>query len=214
MTKLRQFDIEWDDAPSRAEEIAFRNATRHICCLYEMSFPGLTTENVWKVIVFGSKEPACSYRVVGGAAFVHTPFDAARYGSALVDEKKRLVLDTLHDGVITAAKHASWPIDGFVVARDAVLAKSIVTEWIAARKASPSRKRVAEVRALFEPNLFRCWLEVRDRSGGLRSELAFEEGPSEWLFVPKLGPIRWHSSQRVEFLARDGTSHCTIDFED
>lgn len=213
--KLREFDIEWGDAPSRDAWAAFRDFARHIPCLYGMCFPGLRTENIWKVLVVCKENPASPSETVGGVVFVEVRFDASRFEKASVDEKKHILLAALHEGALAAATEWSLASEGFVVARDAVLARSILAEWIAARKSSPDRKRIAEVRALFEPNVFRCWLEVRDKSGKLTSPtLAFEEGPSEWLFVAKLGPLRWSSNHRVEFSARDGSVHCALELEE
>jgi hypothetical protein len=203
--KLVEFDL---DAPQAAKAVrhAYREESRTVTSLYERCFRGLKVKRGWKVLV--ECVPAverAGVRDLLGVLTVQVEFDLERYRSLPPARKKEVLLECLDAGIRRVVLAEGWPLQPFEDARNCVLAKRFENEWVWGKEIwGPGRWYRAHLLCRHDLDAFRAWLVVQDREGSetTRAQI-LELRPSEFVFVPKLGQIKWLSGNRVALLAKD-----------
>jgi hypothetical protein len=125
-----------------------------------------------------------------------------------------MALETLHRGVKLVAESERWPLEPFEIARNGVLKLNFVNEWTwpKAPVLSPGRKWRASVSCSMDNEAFRGTLVVTTHESQIVAQaLAVTEEPSEFLFVPHLGSVRWDGENHVSL--RDQSGAVTVGLE-
>lgn len=175
--------------------------TRCVMALYLRCFPGLKVDRAWKVEVeCVPKVTRPEVRDLLGCFTLQQPFDLGKYRAADVLERKRIALETIHQGSLAVAKLYGWPLEPFETAYKGVIERNYVNEWTWPKspKSSPDRKHKAYIQCLHEHDGFYAWIVIADKKGQiLAKEFAFKELPSEFCFMPMLEKLEWSSNERV-----------------
>lgn len=203
--RLKDFDLDFP-----LEEMASRSRlsfeTRSVMALYRRCFPELKVDRAWKVLIECVPQVIRSeVRDLLGAFTLQRQFDLEKYRSAEISERKRIALETIHQGSLAVAKLCGWPLEPFETAYKGVIERNYVNEWTWPKspKSSPDRKRIAYIQCLHEHDGFYAWIVVEDKKGNkLGKEFAFKELPDEFCFIPKLSKLVWTSNERVVLLDR------------
>jgi hypothetical protein len=191
------------------------------CCVTSLYRYSLMAEDLrvgyWKLLVrcmAPKTETALpAFEECAGIMYETVRFDFARHWAADDDTRKRRMLDAIHRGARRASAHFHVPLAPFERARTAVLARKFRNTFITQQKWDRRRKRVARVECEHGLRAFRAWLAVYEGETCVQRELAFQTKPSERLFVPKLGPLRWtgDGTRRVELFSRRGERVAHLD---
>jgi hypothetical protein len=203
--KLKAFEL-YASGIGRDDSVSFHRETRCVVALYEKCFVPIRVEKAWKVGVECAAE-VTSDNVVNesGVLSKQRLFDFELYFASDGPGRKRLAIEAIHGGAVDVAKLRGWPVASFDAAKAAVVAKKYMNEWTGVSRWNVARKMSAHLRCQFEPDAFRAWLVVVDRSGSVVEEcLALVSIPSEFVFVPKMGKIIWVSNDRVILQDRRG----------
>ena len=201
---------------SRDLTVAVDRQVRTVCALYSRHFPGLTTTRAWKVLV------ECVPKVQRplpldqlGVLFQELEYDLTTYWASDDHERKVIVLDALHQGVLRVAAAEGWPTAPFEEARKAVIALDYVNEWTWPKpRSSPDRKWRAYLQCQHETDAFNAWLVVVNKAGDVVAKvLAISTLPSEFSFVSKLGSVRWVDSTHVALFDKVGTEVLSLSFD-
>jgi hypothetical protein len=207
--RLVNFILSRRDA-SQAQRSTFDYETRSVTALYERLFPGLDVDGAFKVLVAcvdGSATPVP--RNLLGVIEVEQQFDFNAYERANDEEKKHRVLTAIHAGSLAAAHHYGWPTEPFERAKDAAIAARLVNRWTwpSQPRWSRNRQHTAVVECSHEPQIFRATMVIRDAEGlEVLRETAFEVLPSDFLFAPKLGNLKWASNSLAVLIDKTGNA--------
>ncbi len=197
---LKEFGLKFV-TPDKESNWNLMNQVRCILALYERHMPKLKIDRAWKVLIECVPQVTRSeVRDLLGAFTLQQEFDLENYQSADIPERKRIALETIHQGSLAVAKLCSWPTEPFETAYKCVIERNYVNEWTWPKspKSSPDRKHKAYVQCLHEHDGFYAWLVIADKKGNiLAKEFAFKELPSEFCFMNKLDKLEWTSNERV-----------------
>jgi hypothetical protein len=206
--KLREFDLDLPVA-SREDRVAFRRRTRSVAALYERCFGArLKTGDVWKVLVecVPQAENARTRNLLG-VLVVQRELDLRSFWQAGSEKQQRMALDLLMSGISVAAEQNGWDVQAFEDARRRVIEQSFKNEWWLGRtRWSRGRKHRADVWCVHDPERFRAWLVVFDRTGKeIQRKQVIDELPSEFVFAPLLGQLKWLSEGEVVLCSKEGS---------
>lgn len=211
--KLREFDLDLPNADREARK-QFRWQVRCVCDLYTRCFSGLKSVRGWKVLVECVSKP----KRLGpldqlGVLCQEMPFNDEKFRALDSGGRKAMALDVLHAGVLQVARAEGWPIEPFEAARAGVLDLHFINEWIWPRPvASPGRQWRGYLLCSHDSDAFRAWLVVEDKAGRIVAKgLAIEEAPSEFIFMPRLGALRWIAESRVALYEKSGKESFTLE---
>lgn len=210
--KLEEFGLDAPDAP-RPERHAFCLRTRCTAALYERCFPGLKA-NGWKIIVECVSVARQELVKVAGVYMVQIAFDHARFAGEPVLAQKEMALAALHSGSVRVCESEGWPTTAFDVAKDGVIEHAYVNTWTWPKRPAWNRRRshAALLRCDHGAERFTASLTVHDRDGvHHHATSAIDTDPSEFLFVPYMGSVRWTSDTRVALFDRRGTEVTSLD---
>jgi hypothetical protein len=179
-----------------------------VSALYERSFPGLTTEETWKVLVecvpFLARRSPAEDRF--GVAVVQAGLDWDAFANASSLQKKEMALEALHEGVLAVCADRGWPAEPFGEAERKVRELNFVNRGIWKKpKSSPNRRLRAEIEYEYELDRFTITLVVRTRDGSeVKRALLVEETPDEFIFDKHLGRLEWLSNFEVALVPKRG----------
>jgi len=205
--KLVQFDLAAADV-SKAIGNRFLQETRGVTALFERVFPGLRTEDVWKVRVeCRDKAEDHEWAPALGVQFVDVDCDVTAVLALEREERKRRFLELLCSGLEKVAARYGWPWEPFEEARRKALDLELRNEWTWKKQRwSKGRRLVGRLRCVHEFEAFRAWLVVEGRDGvEVARKQVLETRPDEFAFARFFGDIRWISPGRVALLAKNGS---------
>lgn len=214
--RLREFDL---DRPDAAREIRhrFRLRTRSVAGLYERCFPGLDVKGGWKVLVeCVDKVTRSEVRNLLGVFTVQLAFDHARFAMSDGPGQKQMTLEAVHSAAIQIAEANGWPLVPFETSRKCVVERQFVNEWIWPRPPmSPKKRWRAHVLCSHDSDAFRGWLVVVEKTGEVVAKhLAIFEAPSEFIFVPKLGALKWTGDRSVVLSDKGGGVVMSLEYSE
>jgi hypothetical protein len=211
--KLREFDLDLPVA-SGEERVAFRRRTRSVAALYERCFDArIETGDVWKVLIECVPQAEnVRTRNLLGVFVVQRELDSGSFWQAGSEKQQRMALDLLMSGILVAAEQNGWDVQAFEDARRCVIDQSFKNEWWLGRtKWSRARKHRADVWCMHDPERFRAWLVVFDSTGKeIRRKQVIDELPSEFVFTPLLGELKWLSEETVVLYSKQGEQVGTL----
>jgi len=173
--------------------------TRCVSALVERFLPQIVTENEWKISIHLSSESDFDpILTISGVAIVTIERNVPAFFDMDNSAKKIFAIDAIEEGAALAAAHYQWPADRILSALDEARQLDLVNEWNFRPKWNPSRRLRASVFCRHETETFSAELQVEDRQGALVAQKhLFDEIPSEFCFVPRLGDVKWIGKSSV-----------------
>jgi len=185
---------------------------RETCCITDLYITLLqrkivTPDTVKVSILFTEAEKRPRMRQLIDVADVVWPFTFRRYIKADEEEKKRLILDTLHDTLIWIATERGWNQRPLKAAYAQILELNLTFEgWSKRKWLSPDRKRVARIyfrQSLRDIELYVLVLDRRGRELGRKFlGSTIPESGIAWSLI---GGGRW--KQKTRFALSLGPAH-------
>jgi hypothetical protein len=213
---LTQFGL-WARNLSKTERVEFADEQRCVISLYERHFPGVRNVRVFKVLVdVVETVQRPNVGIAAGVALVEVPFDLRDYFRSGSEQKKRIILELLQDGVRKASKQLGWPLDPFEEAYRKVQELDYKNEWTwQTKKWNSVRTHSAEIYCLHEIDRLDAYMIVRDADGReVKRVLLFSERPNEFQFADHLGKLKWTSTTVVELLSKGGERRWTVELNE
>jgi len=214
--KLREFDLDRPDA-TRENRHGFRLRTRSVCGLYERCFPRLDVKGGWKVLVECVDSVTRSeVRNLLGVFTVQLAFDHERFEALDSLGQNQMALEAVHNGAIQIAEANGWPVAPFETARACVIELKFVNEWQWPKPlVSPTKRWRAHMLCSHDGDAFRGWLVVTEKTGTVAAkQLAIVEAPTEFIFVPKLGALRWTGNCSVVLFDKGGEVVVSLEYSE
>ncbi len=209
MPLLREFFL-CSNLP-KEEDIQFRRSTRNVAALLERNFKPFKTSDVWKLLIKCVSPAALneSFILIGGVLTIEVPHDPALFLKLNENEKKEFAINALIDGFERASKDRNWSFAPFQESINRARESRLNNEWWFGKpKINRARQLVARIRCKHGVERFVAEIVVSDRTGNVLSILPlFEEIPSDFSFVPRLGRIDWRNESEILYkTSRDETN--------
>lgn len=205
--KLEEFSL-WAFKLPLNESRIFTLFIRSVCAHFERHFNSIQTDNVYRVIIKISEDDERFGKIEESSSVLkyYKNFNFDSYNKMDDESKKRLLLDFLYNSLLELCDELKWPKDNFKCAYNMVLQESFVNHYCLFKKMNRNRKMVAELICHHDSDAFKCYLEVRDKSGiEIFSKLLFSEVPDEYIFNGRIGRIKWLTSDILIHHKKDKT---------
>lgn len=209
MPILREFDLH-TDMGDLFKDREFNNQIRCIAALYERLFRKYKFKNevCWKILIECTNDLSEQNKklVKSNVYEVYTHFDVKHFFTLSDCEKKKLILETLQEGVRLVIEEENWDSYIFEEVYEEIIKLDYQNNYIYDRpKASPTRKYKAEIFCEHTVHSFDISIIIRDKTGlELKREKIKSEVPDEWEFVKHLGQLRWISHEEVAIINKTG----------
>ena len=208
---LRQFGVGTAE-PAPADQRPMHDQTRCVLAQFERQLPRVDTERTWKLQV------DCVLAVTDdrllnllGVLTLQVSCDVPGFFALSPPQKKVRTLELLERGLARAIPDQGWNRQPFARAAAAVRASGYRNRWEFCPKWSPGRRFRAFISCSHEPDSFSAALHIQDRSGELVLERElFVTFPSEFVFVPQLGRVRWCTPREVLVTNRAQEEICHV----
>lgn len=149
--------------------LQFNSETWCVSELYWSYLKKYNTNKIQKCIIslnFDWKENLLKYDDIANIAKINLNFDFDRYFSIKHKlEKKKILLDTIHEGMMIIAENKGWEVDSLLDAYNNCLKKNIEYQFFVGKiKTSPNRKRKINFWCNWDINIFEVFLVLYDKN--------------------------------------------------
>lgn len=190
--------------------------SRCVCAHFERLFDPIETDGVYRVVVklCGSDERVGATELSGSVIKYYKKFDFDYFESLNLVDKKRFLLDTLYDALMSLCVMQGWSKDPFHEAYEKVIRDNFVNTYIIKRKLSRNKKLSAELIGEHDEKAFDCFVVIKQSDGKeLLNERLFSEEPDEFLFNSRIGDIKWVNKTTVVHQSKDKQELARFDIE-
>lgn len=198
----------------KQKRMKLRDEMRCIAALYERYFKDYKFKNdkCWKISVQCVNEITDSeIRTVGGVTEVEVVFDINNYFLLGEYEKKKLILETLKEGIDLVVEKEHWDENLFNHPYQQFIKLDYVNNFVWKSKSSPSRKFIAEVYCEHNIGSFDISINIKTSNGDtLKNVHLISERPNEWSFVSHLGNLKWSSKDQVALINNKETKRWSV----
>ena len=180
--------------------------SRCICVHFERLFEPIETDGIYRVVVklCGPDERVGRTELCSSVIKYYKEFDFDYFQSLNLVAKKRFLLDTLYNALMSLCEMEGWPKASFHEAYSNVIRENFVNTYTIKRKLSSNKKLSAELVGEHNEKTFDCFLVIKDVDGEeLLNEHLFSEEPDEFLFRPRIGDIKWINKTTVVHQSKD-----------
>jgi hypothetical protein len=204
--KLRDVSVSADSTYERRKD--FNLETHCISSLYLSYLPDVDSGPFKKAIVRAAMKQSTkvtSIETMIDVALVQRQFDFDLYWKAPKAERKKMVLDLLHAGLLDLARHFDWGADAFRAAHDRAMAVGLDNSGFWKKPVhSPNRQLTAQVFYSFDVDGIDIFVVFRSRdSREIDRLLAVKTPPHDMYLAAALGRLKWISVNAVELVSRD-----------
>jgi hypothetical protein len=176
--------------------------THYLECLSPVS-----TKRTRKAAVIVSNSAGSQYHTyqLGNISVANTHFDFERYWACSELDRKRWILDTLHNGLQELARIHSWDTDPFDAAKSAVLAAGLRFHKLWGEPIANSRGVIyAQLVSEFGPQAIEVRVRFTDENNKLVTEKKIADClPHYQLLAGLFGKFRWISEDHVELKSKN-----------
>jgi hypothetical protein len=139
-----------------------------------------------------------------GFTDVEVEFDFSAYEKLNNEEKKKLILEKLYEGVLKASEVFEWDMPILNRTYQSVIESNYKNEYIWKQKTSPSKKYTAEIFCQHEIDKYVVTMIIKKKHTNelVKNEILFTERPHELAFVQYLGNLKWISDTEVILLSK------------
>lgn len=186
--------------------------SRCVCAHFERLFDSIETDSIYRVVVklCGSDERIGTTELSSSVIKYYKEFDFEYFDKLNLVAKKRFLLNTLYDALMSLCEMKGWPKEPFHEAYEKVIQENFVNKYTIKRKLSRNKKLSAELIGDHDEKAFHCSIVIKNNDGKeLLNELLFSEEPDEFLFNTRIGDVKWinktivvHQSKDKQELAR------------
>ena len=173
---------------------------RCVCAHFERVFDPIETDGIYRVVVklSGPDKRIGTTELSSSVIKSYREFDFGYFETLNLIAKKRLLLDTLYDALMSLCEIYGWPKDTFQDAYEMVIREDFVNTYIIKRKLNRSKKLSAELIGDHNEKTFDCSLVIKNDDGiELLNKHLFSEEPDEFVFNSRIGDIKWINSTTV-----------------
>lgn len=178
----------------------FGNETRCIADFYLRLLGKFETKETKKITI-KCVEKANTNEVDTRAGFteVEVEFDYETYINSNSCEKKKMISDKLFEGIVKIASVYGWDMSIFKQVYLSIIENNYNNEYIWKKKASPSRKYIAEILCQHDVDQYVIKMNIKHRNTSIivKSELLKTETPHPILYVSHLGNLKWESNNEA-----------------
>lgn len=205
------YDTNW-----KKKRMVFRNEMRCIAAMYMRILGRFETLETRKIII--NCVQACKQELpittVDGFSEVEVEVDLSGYFSLKNEQKKKFLLEKLHEGMLKTALHYHWQSERFNYVYLKMVEDQLDNVYIWTKKSSPSRKYQAEIHCRHDLDVFEISLTIISNGDSrvVKKEVLIQEVPNEFLFVPHLGRLSWVSESELCFFNRSGSRKIAVKF--
>lgn len=148
-------------------------------------------------------------------------FDSEKYFSLSSNqEKKEMVLDIVHSGIIKIAEQYNWEIYKFQEVYQKIINLNYNNQFIYKKKTSPNKKYICNIICEHEVSYVDIYLEIRCKKSNMlikKERLIRERETYETAFSSHIGKLFWQMNHKVilmDSLNRDGWKTTFLEKED
>lgn len=198
----------------KEKRIKFRDEIRCIAGMYLHHLGKFQTQETKKLMI-NCVERISSIDVQttsDGFTEIEVEFDYIAYEKLDNEQKKKMILEKLYDGVRKVGAVYEWDITILNKAYQSVIESNYKNDYVWKQKTSPSRKYIAEVFCQHELDKYIVTMSIkaRDTHKLLNSEILFIERPNEFAFVRNLGNLNWISNTEVILINKNKTKQWLV----
>ena len=189
----------------------FNLTTHWLRYLYANVLPSFESGGFWKARVelypgMPNREP---FDRNGGQVFLyHRQFDFARHFTLAAGQRKRLLLETLQDGLLRITTVIGWPREPFETAHRRCLERGLEARFAVGKpKSNPRRTAAARLEWLVDVDWVYVYVTFCDRSGqqiGKWEVVSQDVGISAYFPYNVFGKFGWISNDTIRLLSRNG----------
>ncbi|MFC7370343.1 hypothetical protein ACFQPF_01445 [Fictibacillus iocasae] len=196
----------------KAKRMKFRDEIRCMADLYLQQIGKFQTQETKKIIVNCVESDNDEVGNLDGFTEVEAEFDYEHYAACCKDEKKKIIVETLHNGLLKAGKFYKWDLTILMQAYRSVVEKKHKNEYVWKQKSSPSRAYRAEVFCRHDLDTYTITINVLDRKTEewVKSEKLISEIPNEFAFAQHLGSLKWLSNTEVCLVNQNKTKQWIV----
>lgn len=179
---------------------------RCVCAHFERLFNPIQTDGIYRVVVKLSRadERVGTTELSSSVLKYYKDFNFDYFESLNIVAKKRFLLDTLYDALMSLCDMKGWPKAPFYEAYEKVIRENFVNTYAIKRKLSRNKKLSAELVCDHNENVFDCSLVIKSSDGKeLLNEHLFSEEPDEFLFNCRIGDVKWINNTTVVHQSKD-----------
>ena len=190
---------------------------RCVCAHFERHFVSIDTEDVYRVVVkLCEQDERIGTTEIGSSVIqYYKEFDFEHYGSLALNTKKRFLLDTLYDSLLSLCDVYGWPKIEFSRAYEKVILEDFINVYTIKKKFSRNKGLCAELIADHNERSFDCYLVVKNSNDKvILNEILFSEQPDEFLFNGRIGDIRWIDKNTITHVSRDKRELARFEIKD
>lgn len=191
----------------------FRDEVRCIAEMYIYNLGKFETKETKKVIIHCVTEISThEVKTCDGFTEIEVELDFHTYSQLSNEDKKKLILEKLYEGVTKVAQYYQWNLDLFKDAYHSIVEKHYKNEYVWKKKSSPSRKYTAEIFCQHEIDKYVIKMNIKtsDTDELIKSEILITERPNEFAFVKHLGNLKWESNTKVVLLNKSRTNQWLV----
>ena len=212
-------DIDFQASPGHAQTREFNASTHCVVSAYLHALGKVEGNGTWKIVVVAYGEPEKLCEAVGGVGVdllgvrcVNMLFDYGGYWAADKQQRKRMLLDRLHESVLLVCETVGISSAPFARAYETVLANGIRHERLWGRlKLNRQRTRRASIWYEFDADKIEVFAVAGEASssGWTIKRKLFDCPPDDWYLYDALGRSRWVDEHTFELTANTGPRHVT-----
>lgn len=180
--------------------------SRCVCSHFERLFDSIETDGIYRVVVklCEPDERVGTTELSSSVIKYYKEFDFEYFESLKLVAKKRFLLDTLYDALMSLCEMEGWPKGPFHEAYDKVIQENFVNTYTIKRKLSRNKKLSAELIGDHDEKAFDCSIVIKNSDGKeLINEHLFSEEPDEFLFNTRIGDVKWINKTTVIHQSKD-----------
>lgn len=222
---MKEFGLYLPNVKDKNKRVLFRDEIRCIASLYARLLPKFITNKVKKILIdcvdtgekidvwdhyqlLSNREGIEILGNVEGVLVLRKIFDVHYYFSQKDVEKKKIILETLQEGIKEIAKHLKWDIKPFEMVYQKIIKENYINHWTWKKpKMNPSRTHYAEVYCEHEIDEFLIYILIKDKKNIIiKKSLIIKERPNEWAFAQYFGKLAWLNSKEVALYDKEGNN--------
>lgn len=193
------------------KRLKFILETRCISSYYERLFKekSYKIKNIWKILI-DCVEKVNDNRIIEieGVLSVQVEFDYNHYFNCIEHDKKKIILDTLMNGIENIVKSKNFNIEPFIEVRNEIMESKFINtySWMKPVK-NQNKEFAAEIILEHELEIINFYILIKNKDNEIiLHEKILSQKPDEWFFKKYLGSLLWKSSNEIELLSKNGDS--------
>ena len=192
---------------------SFSLETRCVTALFSRLFKSFDTNDCKKIVVECIDEASCGQvKNLLGVLHVQVQFDYKTFHTLDNNQKKRVALDLLMEGIERIALDRNWSMEPFKATCDEIIKLDYINEWIWGKSARNNEtEATAKVLLQHEVKKVDISVIVFDKENNeIHREVVIAEEPDEFAYAKHLSDIKWADGNTVVLTGSAGDEFCSV----